>query len=198
MKSVFLKFQFLIKLSCRHTVKCLFWKIISGAYLLSITVLWKLFNPNFLGSFHWPLQIKTTRNCSFTLHNICLNPACTESINTTRKFQFCEPVAWNMNIAYKVQRESIMEMAFKSISGHAPKYLMSQIITHEQDTKCTTRSGQKLNIPLFKTASGQRTFHYRTIGLWNNLDPLLKSSCLVQVFKHILKNKLFSNFVNTS
>ena len=68
----------------------------------------------------------------------------------------------------------------------------------EQVTKRSTRSGQKLNIPLFKTASGQRTFHYRTIGLWNNLDPFLKSSRSVQVFKHILKNKLLDNFVNTS
>ena len=87
--------------------------------------------------------------------------------------------------------------AFKYISGHAPKYLTSQFITREQVTKCTTRSGQKLNIPLFKTASGQRTFYYRTIGLWNNLNPFLKSSCLVQVFKRILKNKLLDNFVNT-
>ena len=49
----------------------------------------------------------------------------------------------------------------------------------------------------FPTASGQRTFYYRTIGLWNNLDPFLKSSCSVQVFKRILKNKLLDNFVNT-
>ena len=39
---------------------------------------------------------------------------------------------------------------------------------------------------------------YRTIGLWNNLDPFLKSSRSVQVFKRILKNKLLDNFVNTS
>jgi len=88
-------------------------------------------------------------------------------------------------------------MAFKCISGHAPKYLTSQFITREQVTKRTTRSGQKLDIPFFKTASGQRTFYYRTIGLWNNLDPFLKSSCSVQVFKRILKNKLLDNFVNT-
>ena len=88
-------------------------------------------------------------------------------------------------------------MAFKYISGHAPKYLTSQFSTREQVTKRTTRSGQKLNIPLFKTASGQRTFYYRTIGLWNNLDPFLKSSRSVQVFKRILKNKLLDNFVNT-
>ena len=31
---------------------------------------------------------------------------------------------------------------------------------------------QKLNIPPFRTASGQRTFNYRTfILLWNNLEP---------------------------
>lgn len=88
-------------------------------------------------------------------------------------------------------------MAFKCISGQAPKYLTSQFITREQVTKRTTRSGQKLDIPLFKTASGQRTFYYRTVGLWNNLDLLLKSSCSVQVFKRILKNKLLDNFVNT-
>ena len=48
-----------------------------------------------------------------------------------------------------------------------------------------------------KQAAGQRTFYYRTIGLWNNLDPFLKSSRSVQVFKHILNNKLLDNFVNT-
>ena len=68
----------------------------------------------------------------------------------------------------------------------------------EQVTKRTTRSGQKLNVPLFKTASGQRTFYYRTVGLWNNLDPLFKPSRSVQVFKRTLKNKLLDNFVNTS
>ena len=67
-------------------------------------------------------------------------------------------------------------MAFKCISGHAPKYLTSQFVTREQVTKRATRSGQKLNITLFKTASGQRTFYYIAIGLWNNLDPFLKSS----------------------
>ena len=60
-------------------------------------------------------------------------------------------------------------MTFKCISGHAPNYLTSQFITREQVTKRTTRRGQKLYIPLFETASGQRTFYYRTIGLWNNL-----------------------------
>ena len=69
-----------------------------------------------------------------------------------------------MIIKYQLYyRQAIM--AFKCISGHARNYLTSQFITREQVTKRTTRRGQKLNIPLFKTASGQRTFYYRTIGL---------------------------------
>ena len=87
-------------------------------------------------------------------------------------------------------------MTFKCMTGHAPKYLISQFITREQVSKRKTRSGQKLNIPLFRTASWQRTFYYRTIGLWNNLESSLKSSHSVQVFKLLLKNKLLDNFVN--
>ena len=68
-------------------------------------------------------------------------------------------------------------MAFKCISGHAPNYLTPQFITREQVTKRTTGSGHKLNIPLFQIS----------IGLWNNLDPFLKSSRSVQVLKRILR-----------
>ena len=94
--------------------------------------------------------------------------------------------------------EVIVFLSLLKISIERIYHLTSQFTTREQVTKRTTRSGQKLNIPLFKTASGQRTFYYRTIGLWNNLDPFLKSSRSVQVFKRILKNKLLDNFVNTS
>jgi len=89
-------------------------------------------------------------------------------------------------------------MAFKCMAGHAPKYLTSQFITREQVSKRTTRSGQKLNIPLFRMAFRQRTFYYRTIGLCNNLESYLKSSQSVKGFKRLLKNKLLDNFVNAS
>ena len=79
--------------------------------------------------------------------------------------------------------------------GQAPRYLTAQFITREQVSKRTTRNGQKLNIPLFRNVSGQRTFYYRTSGLWNNLDPLLKLSPSTQVFKCDLKNKVLESFV---
>ena len=82
--------------------------------------------------------------------------------------------------------------------GHAPEYLTSQFITREQVSERTTRSSQKLNISLFRTASGQRTFYYRTVKLWNNLEPFLKLSQSVQIFKCLLRNQLLDNFVNAS
>ena len=56
-------------------------------------------------------------------------------------------------------------MAVKCMTGHAPEYLTSQFITREQVNERTTRSSQKLNIPLFRTASGQRTFYYSAVKL---------------------------------
>ena len=42
--------------------------------------------------------------------------------------------------------------------------LLPQFITSEQVSERTTRSSQELNIPLFRTASGQTTFYYRTVN----------------------------------
>ena len=86
-------------------------------------------------------------------------------------------------------------IAFKCMTGQAPEYLTSQFITREQVSERTTRSSQKLNIPLFRTASGQRTFCYRTVILWNNLESFLKLSPSVGIFKRSLRSQLLDNFV---
>ena len=83
-------------------------------------------------------------------------------------------------------------MAFNCMTGHAPEYLTSQFFTREQVSERTTRSSQKLNIPLFRTASGQRTFYYRTVKLWNNLESFLKLSPSVEIFKRSLRSQLLS------
>ena len=63
--------------------------------------------------------------------------------------------------------------AFKCMTGQAPEYLTSQFVTREQVSERTTRRSQKLNIPLFRTASGQKTFYYRTVKSWINLESFL-------------------------
>ena len=87
-------------------------------------------------------------------------------------------------------------MAFKCMTGQAPEY--RTFITLEQVSERTTRSSQKLNIPLFRSASGQRTFYYRTVKLWNNLESFLKLSPSVEIFKRSLRSQLLDSFVNTS
>ena len=89
-------------------------------------------------------------------------------------------------------------MTFKCMTGQAPEYLTSQFITREQVSERKTRSSQKLNIPLSRTASGQRTFCYRTVKLWNNLESFLELSPSVEVLKRSLRCQLLNNFVNTS
>ena len=52
-----------------------------------------------------------------------------------------------------------------------------------------------LNVPLFKTASGQRTFYYRTVSIWNSLESFLKLSSNESIFKKRLRSKLLRDFL---
>ena len=61
---------------------------------------------------------------------------------------------------------------FKSMTGQVPNYLNSR----GNISSWMTRSSTLLNIPLFKTKSGQRPFYYRTLTLWNALKPHCKLS----------------------
>ena len=61
----------------------------------------------------------------------------------------------------------------------------------------TTRSSQMLNIPLFKTASGQRTFYYRTVSIWNSMDSYFRTLKSVSAFKYNMKRKLVKDFIDS-
>ena len=54
-----------------------------------------------------------------------------------------------------------------------------------------------LNIPLFKTASGQRTFYYRIVSIWNSMDSYFKTIESVSAFKLNLKRKLVKDFIES-
>ena len=90
-------------------------------------------------------------------------------------------------------------IAFKCMTGYAPGYLTSQFITREQVSERTTQSSQKLNIPLFRTASGREPFITGPLTqLWNNLESFVKLSPSVEIFKRSLRSQLLDNFVSTS
>lgn len=88
-------------------------------------------------------------------------------------------------------------MAFKCMTGCAPDSLNEQFIKRSDVSTRTTRNSQKLQIPLLKTATGQRTFYYRTVKIWNALDPSLKLSRTLQEFKRKLKNILITDCMNS-
>ena len=62
-------------------------------------------------------------------------------------------------------------MAFKCMTEMPPEYLGNIFISRDNISGRATRSSQQLNIPLFKTHTGQRSFSYRIVNIWNNLPP---------------------------
>ena len=69
------------------------------------------------------------------------------------------------------------------MSGLAPGYLGDQLITRSSIRNRKTRNSQMLNIPLFRSATGQKTFHYRIVNIWNYLDNNTKLTIDVNSFR---------------
>ena len=87
-------------------------------------------------------------------------------------------------------------MGFKCMTGCALDFSFSKYIQRATITKFTMRNSQMLNIniPLYKTATGQRTLHLiRTVKLWKSLASTLKSKPTLKDFKVCLKRSLTSN-----
>ena len=116
----------------------------------------------------------------------------------SRKFDHVTPLLKELHwLPIKSQlylRDAVL--AFKCMTGSAPSYLSSKFLTRGEVSGRATRNSQLLHIPLYKSKSGQRTFFYRTVSLWNSLDNSLKlcdSSCN---FKRKLRAKLFAAFLS--
>ena len=82
------------------------------------------------------------------------------------------------------------------MTDQAPEYLTSMYITRGSVSGRITRNFQRLNIPLFKTATGQKTFYYKSVYIWNKLDPSLKLCKSPASFKTAEKNHLLIEFLN--
>ena len=66
--------------------------------------------------------------------------------------------------------------------------------THVWFRELETRNSQMLNIPLFRTATGQKTFYYRTVNIWNNLNNDIKVCIDVNSFRSKLRGVLLDKF----
>ena len=66
-------------------------------------------------------------------------------------------------------------MAFKCMKSLAPPYLCEKFRKRSEVHSLATRNSNMLNVPFFKSASGQRTFHYRATKLWNAMSDDMKN-----------------------
>ena len=129
--------------------------------------------------------------CNINKLQAVQNFAC-RFVSGARKYDHIMPIRKELNwlpVANQLYYRSAT-MAFKCMMGHFPEYLSSKFLKRAEVSSRSTRNSQLLNIPLFKTASGQRTFYYRIVNLWNSLDYSLKLCDSVTVFKNRLSTKL--------
>ena len=86
-------------------------------------------------------------------------------------------------------------MAFKCMTGMAPEYLRNKFIFSGNVSGRVTRSLQNLDIPLLKTKTGQRSYSYRIVNIWNNLPSEIKLSKCLNNFKRNLRKHLMKDFL---
>ena len=84
-------------------------------------------------------------------------------------------------------------MAFKCIKGLAPLSLCNKFTTR---SLVHTTNNDKLNIPFFRSATGQRSFSYRAAQLWNDLPESLTNMESFNVFKNAIKGSALDEFLS--
>ena len=85
---------------------------------------------------------------------------------------------------------------FKCLNDMAPGYLSTKFSTRSSIHDRETRNRNDLDIPIFKTSSGQRTFKFRTTKLWNDLDNNFKNISSYNILKKQLKLYMVSNILS--
>lgn len=118
-------------------------------------------------------------------------------ITNTKKFDHITPalreISWLPVKEHLLYRDSIM--SFKCMNGLAPPYLCELFCKRNAIHDRNTRNRELLHIPLCKTKSGQRSFRYRAVNIWNNLDNELKQLTL-RAFKKTLKSNMLRSYFN--
>ena len=119
----------------------------------------------------------------------------TRIITGTKRHEHMSPALRELNwlpIHLAVQyRDTVV--AFKCVKSLAPPYLCKKFRRRSDVHSLATRNSNLLNIPSLKSASGQRSFHYRATKLWNALPDDMKDLQL-DPFKQKLQSLLWEDF----
>ena len=87
-------------------------------------------------------------------------------ISGKKKFDHLTPVLRELRWLTVTQQLFLRDAVFifKCMTGCAPDYLRSKLVTRGQASGRVTRNSQQWNIPLFRTATGQRSFQYIAVN----------------------------------
>ncbi|CAB4039973.1 Hypothetical predicted protein [Paramuricea clavata] len=121
------------------------------------------------------------------------NIAC-KIVTKSRKFDHVTPLLRELNWlpVDKLLYFRDASLTYKCVNNLAPDYLCNKLIKRSSIHDRRTRTHDSLQIPLFKTAAGQRSFTYRAAHIWNNLDKNLKDCSSLKTFKVALKKHLLA------
>lgn len=118
-------------------------------------------------------------------------------ITDTKKYEHITPalkqLGWLPVKEELLYRESVM--TYKCVNGMAPQYLCNKLINRSHVHDRNTRNRALLQIPLHRTTSGQRSFRYRAVTIWNNLESSLKQVISIHSFKKNMKKQMFNEFL---
>ena len=112
-------------------------------------------------------------------------------VTGARKYEHITPMLKELHwlpVAKQLEVRDIL-MAFKCIKGLAPPSLCNKFSTRSQVHTRNTRNKDKLHIPSFRSATGQRSFSYRAVQLWNDLPESLANIESFNVFKNAIKGR---------
>ena len=84
-------------------------------------------------------------------------------------------------------------MTYKCMNHLAPSYLSSKFVKRSDIHNHRTWNREALQIPFFRSASGQRSFAFRGARLWNNISPELRQCASLKAFKEKLKSHILAN-----
>ena len=156
---------------------------------LSLMIKSLVFSKMFYCSSVWA----NTSSCNIKKLQLIQNFA-SRIITGAAKFDHVTPLLRQLSwLSVKQQlylRDSVM--TYKCVNNLTPMYLSSNVNQRTTIHSRYTRNRNDLAIPLFRTVSGQRSFAYRSVKIWNDLKSPLKSSTSVATFKKKLRDSIQS------
>ena len=121
-------------------------------------------------------------------------------VTGSRKFEHITPVLRDLNWLRvgSMLKYTVGILTFKCVNGLAPRYLCSRFFTRATVHDRNTRNKNKLDIPGYKSAAGQRSFLCRSVTMWNSFPTAITDCNNLAMFRRKLKDYLFRLYFSYS